>query len=174
MLINIVESQQLKVLIQIIFISAFLISCSLNGPHQSDETMIQNFQSKQKQFERLISMVQNDIELRRVDDNWTDPSDPSTIGISPSRIADYRKLFSECGITRGFDGYHKEKEIIFIVSSFGLATGGSSKGYAFKIHPPPPEELVRSIDDYKPNNGRSYWIYRPIISNWYLYYEYDD
>lgn len=164
----------MKIIIHIILVAVFLVSCSLNESHQSDAEMIQNFQNKQNQFEKLVSMVQTDVKLRRVDDNWTDPSDPSIIGISTSRIEEYRKLFIECGIPRGFEGFHKDEEIKFIVTSFGLATGGSSKGYAFRISPPAQKELVESIDGYKPKDGRSYWIYRPIAPNWYLYYEYDD
>lgn len=164
----------MKIIIPIIFIAAFLTGCNLNGSHQSDKEMIQNFHDKQKQFEKLVSMVQTDVRLRRVDDNWTDPSDPATIGISQSRIAQYRKIFAECGIPRGFEGFHKNEEIKFIVTSFGLATGGSSKGYAFRNSPPAQKELVESIDSYMPKDGRSYWIYRPILPNWYLYYEYDD
>jgi hypothetical protein len=68
----------------------------------------------------------------------------------------------------------KEEEILFIATAFGLATGGSSKGYAFRLTPPYENALVDSIDGYKPKDARSYWIYQRITTNWYLHYDYDD
>jgi len=145
-----------------------------DGTHQSDAILIQKFHENRKEFDTLVSMIQEDVNLHIVDNDWTDPHDPSTIGVTPARIAEYRKLFSQCGIPRGFSRYQNPKKIEFIATSFGLVTGGSSKGYVYQIVPPHSSYIVHSIDNYKPKDKRSFVIFRQITTNWYLYYLYDD
>src|SRR6266567_6667782 len=72
------------------------------GPRPSDAALIENFHVRRAVLERLVAMIREDRGLKRVDDTWTDPADPATIGVSPERIALYRKLFREAGVPRGF------------------------------------------------------------------------
>ncbi len=149
------------------------MSCS-KFKHPTDDELINNFNATKELFTKMIKMIEIDTNLKRVDDNWTSPDDHSSIGISKKRISEYRKLFIKCNVPRGFSAFHKEEEIQFIASCFGLATGGSCKGYVYKKVKPPETEIVSSIDDYIPKNSRSYRIYLHIEDNWYLFYDYDD
>jgi hypothetical protein len=54
-------------------------------------------------------MLRADKKLQRVDRGWTPPEDPSSIGISPERIAEYRQTFSKLGIPLAFMPSHKRK-----------------------------------------------------------------
>ena len=60
---------------------------SADTPHKSDQELIANFKTNEAEFNQLLQMVMADKRLHRVDDNWTDPSDPKTIGIPDERIA---------------------------------------------------------------------------------------
>ena len=82
------------------------------------------------EFERLLTMIRADKKLERVDDTWTRPEDPSTIGLTPARMRSYRKLFSTLGIPRGFYAFHDPERFTFLASTRGLSVTGSAKGYA--------------------------------------------
>ena len=159
-----------------VFIVAVLLSllgCSQVSVHILDEEMIGSFDKHRALFEEMVSMVLEDEGLRRVDDNWTDPRDPGEAGVSLERIEKYRYMFRECNVSRGISAFHKDEKIQFIVTSRGLATGGSMKGYEYRIVPLSDQSLVSSIDDHKPPNPRGYVIYKHIEGPWYLVYEYD-
>ncbi len=153
---------------------ALLAFVACGRQHPPDDEMIQNFIRHRSDFERLLEMVRADKYLQRVDDNWTDPKDPNGIGVTPERIAAYRELFAKCSVPRGFEAFRRDEQILFIASAAGMATGGSSKSYAYRPNPPLPAETVTVIDTYKPKHRKSFTIYRRIADNWYLCYEYDD
>jgi hypothetical protein len=117
----------------------------------------------------LITMIQTDRGLERVDYDWTLPEPPP---ISQERLAQYRKLLKSVGCVRGFENFKGKDEIIFIASASGMATGGSSKGYHYSEIAPSP--LVEDLDSYRPGAYRSYAAFHHIEGNWYLIYEYDD
>lgn len=133
-------------------------------PHKSDEELIANFKAHEAQFNQLLEMVLADKALRRVDDDWTDPKDPQTIGISPERIAAYRRIFRTLDIPRGVSSYQGVVE--FISSSQGLAVGGSSKCYT-RLEKPP-SNMVDNIETYRSRPGASYPVFRHVQGNWYL------
>src|SRR5689334_24230798 len=56
-------------------------------PHLSDEVLIAKFNAHRAEFEKLLAMVLENKGLTRVDEDWTEPRDPQTIGISRERIA---------------------------------------------------------------------------------------
>jgi hypothetical protein len=133
-------------------------------PHKSDEALIANFKAHEAQFNQLLEMVLADKGLRRIDDDWTDPKDPQTIGVSSERIAVYRKIFRTLDIPRGFSSYQGIVE--FISSSQGLAVSGSSKCYTWLEKPP--SNLVDNIETYRAKPGASYPVFRHVQGNWYL------
>lgn len=155
----------------IIFI-ILLIGCSKQS-HPTDFELIDNFNKNRELFIEMFMMIETDSKLKMVDDNRTFPDDHFQIGISYERISEYRKLLNKCKIPFGFSAFHKEEEIEFIASSFGIATGGSSKGYTYMKFQPVKNEIVGSIDCYKPNNSKNYHVYKHIEGNWYLFYDYD-
>jgi hypothetical protein len=133
-------------------------------PHKSDEELIANFKTHEAEFDQLLQMVVADKGLLRVDDDWTNPTDPKTIGVSDERIATYRNIFRKLDIPRGFSSYQGGVE--FISSSQGLAVGGSSKCYTWLEKPPP--KLVDNIETYRSKPGASYPVFRHVQGNWYL------
>ena len=76
---------------------ALAILSSLEPP--SDVAMTANLMANRATFDRLLAMIQEDRGLLRVDVDWTDPADPEQAGISPARIAEYRRLMQAIGVT---------------------------------------------------------------------------
>ena len=155
-----------------IFLSCVVLcvaGCSPDETHDKDVDLIAVFRKERPTFDRLLSMIQVDHGLERVDDNWTLPDPPN---ISQVRLAEYRKLLKSIGCTRGFENFKGKNEIIFIASASGMATGGSSKGYYYSEVSPSP--LVEDLDSYRPGHNRSYAAFHHLEGNWYLSYEYDD
>ncbi len=146
----------------------FLIGCG-GSHHPSDGVLLENFARNEEGFERLVAMLREDRELSRVANNWTDPTDPSTIGVTPERIKTYRKLFEKVcipeGSSYGRDPRDGSEEFEFISSTYGLMVGGSWKGYVHLQKPPDP--IVMDLDTYQPPEG-SFTAYRHIKGNWYL------
>lgn len=97
------------------------------GPRPSDAAMIENFRHKRETFETLVRMIREDRGLKRIDVDWTDPADPSTIGVSAERIALYRQLCREAGAARGF--YQFDTVVVFVGYAAGMVVHGSSKSY---------------------------------------------
>jgi hypothetical protein len=139
--------------------------------HPSDETLISNFNANKTEFENLIKMVQKDRGLKRVDDSWTSPDDPKTVGVSNDRIKLYCKMFAQLNIPRGFSAFNPNF-IELIASSSGIVTDGSSTGYHYIEGEP--RNVVKNLDDYDPGHLRSFTAVRHLQGNWHLYYDYDD
>ena len=142
-------------------------------PHKSDAEMIANFQTHKAEFQTLLEMIKADKGLKRVDDTWTDPEKPETIGVTPARIAEYKELFRVVGTPRGFYSYLPHS-VLFVGSSQGLAVSGSSKSYVIFFEGKP-ENVVEDIDEYRkikasdtPEPKHKYPAYRHIEENWYL------
>jgi hypothetical protein len=146
----------------------FLTGCG-GSHHPSDSVLLENFMRNEEGFERLIAMLREDRELSRVANNWTCPTNPSTIGVTPERINTYRKLFGKLlipeGCSYGRDPRDGSEGFEFISSTYGLMVGGSWKGY---VHlQKPPGRSVMDLDAYQPPEV-SFTAYRHIKGNWYL------
>ncbi len=143
-------------------------------PHKPDEELIANFQSHKAEFNKLLQMVNEDKDLKRVDYYWTAPENPQTIGVSQERIDEYRRLFNKADIPRGFAAFQSKDYIEFISSAQGLAVSGSSKSYVYSIERP--SNVVDNLDTYRSPESKSsptYPAYRHIEGNWYLCFEAD-
>src|ERR1700752_201083 len=126
--------------------------------HPTDDALLRNFTNREADFERLLTMIRADKKLERVDDTWTRPEDPSTIGVPPERIRSYRRLFSTLGIPRGFCAFHNPERFTFLASTRGLSVSGSAKGYACLAERP--NLVVTNLDTYWSADGRSFAAYR--------------
>jgi hypothetical protein len=154
-----------------VFLILFLSNCSdpfQGQPHLPDAQLIANFQAHKEGFERLRQMIIEDKGLTRVDDNWTAPGDPKAIGVSPERIAEYRKLFSQLGIPRGFSATSERDRIEFLASSQGWVAHGSHKCYLYASNPP--KDLIGSLDHISSKNRSVGEGTRQIEGNWYLHF----
>jgi hypothetical protein len=149
-----------------------IFTCCSKQSHPSDAALIQNFNQREAAFEGLLTMIRADQGLERVDNTWTRPGDPSTIGITPERIRSYRKLFSTLGIPRGFHASHNPERFTLVASARGLSVSGSGKGYVYTVEKP--SSIVTNLDTYWPADGRSFTAYRHIKGNWYLYFDFED
>jgi len=138
-------------------------------PHKPDSELISKFLSHQPEFEHLISMIQSDRQITRIDDDWTLPSDPSSVGITNARVADYRVRFKQLGIARGFAADTKREEIRLLVSCQGTVVRGSSKSYVYLKSPP--KELVTNLDALSKDDGTDGTWYRHIQGPWYLEFD---
>jgi len=143
-------------------------------PHKSDEELIANFRSHRGEFTRLLQMINEDRDLKRVDYYWTSPENPRSIGITQNRIDEYRTLFRQACVPRGFSAFQSKDYIEFIASSLGLAVSGSSKGYLYAKEPP--ARLIDNLDNYRGQSSKmspAFPVYRHIEGNWYLFFEAD-
>lgn len=146
----------------------FLIQKSFDQPHRSDAAMIENFQARKAVFERIRTMILADKGLERVDDTWTRPSDPATIGVPPARIEEYRALFAEIRTSRGIEAYDPARNSFFLIGSAqGTTVHGSMKSYAWFASAPSP--IVADLEQFAATAPRrSGPAYRPLEGNWYL------
>lgn len=140
--------------------------------HPTDDALLRSFFIHEEDFDRLLAMLRADKKLERVDDTWTRPEDPSTIGVTPDRIRSYRSLFTMLGIPRGFYAFHDPEQFTFLASARGLSVSGSAKGYAYMTERP--SLVVSNLDTYQSEDGRSFTAYRHIKGSWYLYFDYED
>jgi len=141
-----------------------------NHPILPDDVLISAFQQHHSTFEELRQMIATDSKLHRVDEDWTDPKDPAEVGISPERIAEYRRLLAEVGCSRGFIAYPTRPGIYFISGARGLVVAGSTKGYCCLESALP--LVVTNTETYSPPHaGDDFEVFRPIEGHWYIWYE---
>lgn len=142
----------------------------LSGP-PSDQKMLRNFARHRSTFDTLAQMTQADKRLQRVDQGWTIPGNPATVGVSPARLATYHRLLTGAGVPRGFQTTDDGMETDFYYWLTGSAiTSDTDKGYAYLTKPPP--NLLDSLDQCRPDERHVVTAYRHITGNWYLFYEY--
>ena len=166
------DTMMKSILLIVVGIVIALSAGCARSTHPSDSALLQRFDTNEADLERLLTMLREDPKLQRVDDTWTNPSDPSSIGVSAERIATYRRLFAKLGIPRGFYAFHAPERFTFLASTFGLSVSGSAKGYAYLENKP--VLIVSSLDTYWSSDNRSFTAYRHIKGNWYLYFDYEN
>lgn len=152
----------------LIALSVFLSGCEPYEDHDSDAVLLKTFRDKRATFEELLTMIQADRGLERVADSWTHPDPPR---ISPERLSKYRQNLKSIGCDQGFEHFTGKPGIIFIASSVGTMSG-STKGYYY--NEAVPNALVKDLDFFRSQTGRSYEVFRHIEGSWYLIYQNDD
>ena len=149
-----------------------IVGCNRHEKHMSDEALITAFLKHQADFEQLRRMATADKKLLRVDAYRTDPRDLASAGVSPQRVAEYRRLLHRVGCPEGLMAFPARPGIRFLSSSRGLLNRGSSKGYCYLERAPP--LVVTNIDTYRPEHPGAYEVYRQIERSWYLFLEHGD
>ena len=97
------------------------------------------------------------------------------IEVTAERLAKYRKIFNNLGLSAGIEGYCEKNRVFLHASTKGLSVTGSTKGYAYlKKAPENPDKLVDNLDNYWSPDGKSFRAFRHIEGNWYLYFDYED
>ncbi len=64
---------------------------------RSDAHRLSLFRAHKADYETLLSMLQHDESLTFINSGLTVPQDPTTKGISPQRITEYRRYMSKIG-----------------------------------------------------------------------------
>ena len=138
-------------------------------PHQSDSDLILNFRAHQKEFLKLLSMIQADARITRIYEDWTSPSEMSSIQVSDGRVGEYRGLFKLLGLARGFSADPARKGIHLLSSCQGWVGRGSSKGYVYlKV---PQKEVMPCLDSLTKDDGSDGTWFRHIEGSWYLEFD---
>jgi hypothetical protein len=151
---------------------------NLRRPFPTDVELSQRFAQRREDFEKLVTMAQEDDQLVRIapDFTWTTssmgwPRPDSQLGFSVERWNEYRHLFQlvglEAGILRPWD---HSNAIYLIVQAKGLSIGGSCKGYAYSETPLEPH--CQSLDQDR-GQGESGICFKPLSGKWYLYLQWD-
>lgn len=154
----------------IVLIMIAVAGCGRNSV-PSDEDLIATFHYRRAEFDRLLQMIIADTKLYRIDCDWTDPKEPIEAGVSPERIAEYRRLLDDVGCHRGFEAFQRQG-IHFIAAARGLVTGGSSKGLYYFAGAPPLVVTNTATYSQKPQEY-SYEVFRHIEGHWYVFFESD-
>jgi hypothetical protein len=137
----------------------------------SDQKLLSNFHRHEATFNQLIEMLKTDGDLIRVDEDWTNPEHPETIGVSPARVTEYRQLLRQARVPRGFQSEPFMYEVDFFYWTIGSAISSDlTKGYAYRKSPP--IETLSSLDGFRPeprNADETIKVYKHIHGNWYLF-----
>jgi hypothetical protein len=143
----------------------------LSGPDRppSDAEMIENLTRNRAGFDRLVAMIAENPGLARVDTDWTRPADPASIGVSPERIAAYRRLMTELGVPRGFETVAGGETIHFLAFASGLSIGGRGKSYVWSRSGRFRDVTMASDLDALWERRRGVWAYRHVQGPWYLH-----
>ena len=151
----------------------FLSSPFSERPHPADQELQANFTKNEADFELLVRMAKEDSKVLRIapDFTWLDnnadwPRPESELGFSTQRWKEYQSLFSRLGLPAGILNYQPDV-VMFLASTKGLVTGGSSKGYAYSLKEPSP--IVDSLENVSFKTSRI--AYKRLKGNWYLFYE---
>ena len=117
----------------------------------------------------MRKMIVHDKGLSQVFGDRTYPEDPATVGVSPARIAEYRRLLKELGIEGGILAPTDKKSVELMSSTRGFVTHGSRKGYLYTEEKV--DEVVADLDQVSASGVGS--GLRRIEGNWYLLFEGD-
>ena len=133
-----------------------------------DETLLADFRRNETELNQIVGMIQHDKGLRRVDDTWTMPHNPESVGVTRARLALYRRRLQNVGTPRGFFVPPPTKtgnEIQFFKWVTGSAISSTNmKGFVYRVRPP--KKTRKTLD----NCDGEWEAYRHIKGNWYLFY----
>lgn len=148
-------------------VAVILMAACGAGSHPPDEVLIERFNSHQADFEKLVTMLNEDPKLRRLTLERA-YLDPGGAPLPKARMAEYSRLLKllhlQDGVTRDYQGLH------LIASHRGGVVPNSGKSYSYTLKEPSP--LVDSLDAViRQNSADQRLIWRRIAGNWYLSYE---
>ena len=141
--------------ITIAILAIILSGCGIKpSPHLSDDVMIGHFQEHQESFSQLLQLFvkSGKTEVRLGEDLKFDA------------------LMEEVSVNYIHVRMNDFTHVEFIVSTTGMATGGTSKGYVWSQGPKKP--IVENLDEYKKDH-RNFVAYRKLSEHWYIRYEHD-
>ena len=145
--------------------------------HTSDMEIELLLRGHREEIGRLVAMAQADDEAGRlyryIDRSSVLPANADHQGLSPESWNRYQDLLRETGIS-GVAG--DGKPVWFRVDPPSLRYGDTEKGFIYSQDPLTPD--LSSLDDFLPWGDTGVWVngsyfgYKRIQSNWYLYLAY--
>ncbi|MEW6130831.1 MAG: hypothetical protein AB1757_27625 [Acidobacteriota bacterium] len=137
---------------------------SRHSTYRADEFLIAKFQAHKSEFNTLLEMFQVDKGLIYFAYDQTIPENPQSVGISPDRLAQYRRLFSVLGLNgmAAEDRQTGARDEIWFFTSIEGARRSTFKHYAYVIKPA--KGVIQDLD----KDGSKATPYRQIENNWYL------
>src|SRR5438270_13449692 len=98
---------------------------NLDTPHPSDDVLIHNFQNNEADFNKLVSMSNEDskviriaYDFTRLENNWAWPRPDSELGFSKQRWDQYRALFDKLGLKSGISRESDSTGPIIFMTAF--------------------------------------------------------
>jgi hypothetical protein len=149
---EVLSSKTTKILIALAALSISAYYCSQHAHIESIE--MSRFRAHRGDYEMPLAMLKHDNNLTFVNEGLTSPDDPATIGISPARIAEYRRILSRLG--RGSLNYVPGSgSALFVADSMGddniLFFPIRASAFAAAYGPPfgtPPAQAHHIDDDW--------------------------
>ena len=143
-----------------------LLMMSCGSP--SDNDQIERFRQNRAQFEQLVRMAREDNQIRRI--GTSRETLQRYPDLSYQRWELYREIMTDLDV-RAVYHYQDDQEIRIPLHSFGLVTGGSTKGVAYSYSNKAKTPLYDSLEKL-PGIESSVPCYRriPREEHWYLFF----
>jgi hypothetical protein len=132
--------------------------------YRDDRFMLANFQAHKSEFNTLLEMFRADKGFIYFANNTSIPENPSTVGVSPERLEQYRRFFSALSLEgmAAADRVTGARDEIWFFTSIEGARRSTFKHYAYVSKPT--KGVIQDLD----KDGSKAAPYRHIENNWYL------
>jgi hypothetical protein len=149
-----------------------------SDPHPSDRALIDYFHSHKLDFDRLVSMANEDSSVRAIYpdqvilEGYRIWPENTAEGFTRQRWSEYQGIFSRLN-KYGINSFSRDSHTIHITASTGVSGLDDyesvviTKGYAYIPDAPP--SLVESLDNMGFDSRGTH--YKKIGENWYLYHD---
>lgn len=158
-------STRIQCFVIILITFALATGCtSKHSTYRTDEFLITNFQAHKSEFNMLLEMFRADKGLIYFANDNTIPENIQSIGISPERLEQYRRLFSVLGLNgmAAADRATGARDEVWFFTSIEGARQSTFKHYAYVSRPK--KGVIQDLD----RNGSKTDPFRHIEDNWYL------
>ena len=136
----------------------------------NDAEMIEHLRERRAEFEALVAMAHQDKGLVRIDQDWTEPEDLSSIGVTRKRLSDYRRRFVALGVPRGITVHAGSRQVDFLAYARGWGPRGFSRSYVWSPSGEFPDgEIVAELDTLQESGQRRVWAFRQVEGSWWLH-----
>ncbi|PKL43488.1 MAG: hypothetical protein CVV41_10540 [Candidatus Riflebacteria bacterium HGW-Riflebacteria-1] len=164
--------QAFRAIFALAALSFLLFSYNRGDLHPADKTLLANFTRNEQVFEKLVEMIRTDKRLLRIDQIWTIPTNPQSVGITEARILEYRTLLIRLGLSLALYEFHRPVTIILVAASKDWVRSPPRQGYAYLEMKP--NHVVGTLKNYWPKAGKPVTVYQHIKGNWYIFFDFKD
>jgi hypothetical protein len=138
-----------------------------SGPRPTDDAMMAHWRAHRHTLEGLVGMVQADPGLKRLGQDWSEPEDVASIGLSAERLALYRGLMREAKIISIMQ-HGRQIELVYFTA--GIYIRGSAKSFCYGSPPHYADRIDGDLDQAR-EGQRRFTLQRRIEGDWWLQYE---